>query len=967
MQNRPQTITKARFRRFCRLVGKGMNFFGILKRFSLKYLAAAFVVVLFTEMVFGFAPHAAIQRPAETDVAVADSGSTDNDRRAQRLSRRERRRMKQAAEAQEPPVVSDTLVLQADSLLPPDSLRVPSDSLQRDTTRRKKEGGAFLEDIMNGKNTDSLVYDIRNKMVYIYNEGDINYQDMNLKADFMRVNMDTREIYAYGKPDTLEGQPTVTRPEFTEGSASPYKMDTITYNFKSGKAKIKGVATQEGDGWLIGGSVKKMPDNNINIQGGKYTTCDQTDHPHFYLAMTKAKMIPGKKVIVGPSYLVMEDVPIYPLMLPFGFFPTTSGRQSGFIVPSWGEENQKGFFLRDAGYYFAFNDYIDLTVLGGIYTFGSWEASVASRYTKRYKYSGSFNVRFSKDIIGEKGDQNYMNMNNYNVVWTHQQDPKFRPNSSFTASVNFSSSGYSKYGSQTIGEYLNTQTNSSIAYSKSWAGTPFSLSTNFSHSQNSQDSTVSLSFPNVVFNVARIYPFRRKNASGKQRWYEKISLSYTGTLGNNVTVKERDLFTSAMFKKMKNGVNHQIPISTSFNLFNYLNISPSANYQERWYFRKIDRVWDPVAKTDVPGDTTTGFYRLYDYRFSVSGSTKIYGMFQFKKKDGLIRAIRHMLTPTVSFNYTPDFSDPKYGYYKWVQSDTLGNMKQYSPFSDGLYGVPGSGRSMAISFGLSQTLEMKVRDNRDTSGVRKIKVIDNLSISSSYNFLADSMNLAPFSISLRTTLIKNLGLNISATLDPYDLDANGRRINRFMLRRGKLGRLTSVSTSFGYSFNSPGNGSSSSQPAMNDINSGGAPPPEYADMFAQPGFNDLDPNTRRQMMSSSYYDFNIPWNIGFNYSFSYSKPGLTATVVQTLGFNGSVNLTPKWGVTFNAGYDFKDKKLTPGTFTLTRDLHCWQMHFNWVPIGFRKSWSFTINVKSAMLKDLKYDKNSSFYDNLYDR
>ncbi len=325
MQNRPQTITKARFRRFCRLVGKGMNFFGILKRFSLKYLAAAFVVVLFTEMVFGFAPHAAIQRPAATDVAAADSGSTDNDRRAQRLSRRERRRMKQAAEAQEPPVVSDTLVLQADSLLPPDSLRVPSDSLQRDTTRRKKEGGAFLEDIMNGKNTDSLVYDIRNKMVYIYNEGDINYQDMNLKADFMRVNMDTREIYAYGKPDTLEGQPTVTRPEFTEGSASPYKMDTITYNFKSGKAKIKGVATQEGDGWLIGGSVKKMPDNNINIQGGKYTTCDQTDHPHFYLAMTKAKVIPGKKVVTGPAYLVMEDVPIYFLGIPEGFFPISSG------------------------------------------------------------------------------------------------------------------------------------------------------------------------------------------------------------------------------------------------------------------------------------------------------------------------------------------------------------------------------------------------------------------------------------------------------------------------------------------------------------------------------------------------------------------------------------------------------------------------------------------------------------------
>ena len=362
MQNRPQTITKARFRRFCRLVGKGMNFFGILKRFSLKYLAAAFVVVLFTEMVFGFAPHAAIQRPAATDVAAADSGSTDNERRAQRLSRRERRRMKQAAEAKEPPVVSDTLVLQADSLLPPDSLRVPSDSLQRDTTRRKKEGGAFLEDIMNGKNTDSLVYDIRNKMVYIYNEGDINYQDMNLKADFMRVNMDTREIYAYGKPDTLEGQPTVTRPEFTEGSASPYKMDTITYNFKSGKAKIKGVATQEGDGWLIGGSVKKMPDNNINIQGGKYTTCDQTDHPHFYLAMTKAKVIPGKKVVTGPAYLVMEDVPIYFLGIPEGFFPISSGPKSGFLMPTYGEDGQRGFFFRDFGYYFTLSQHMDLAL-----------------------------------------------------------------------------------------------------------------------------------------------------------------------------------------------------------------------------------------------------------------------------------------------------------------------------------------------------------------------------------------------------------------------------------------------------------------------------------------------------------------------------------------------------------------------------------------------------------------------------
>lgn len=831
------------------------------------------------------------------------------------------------------------------------------DTSKKDTAQRK----SFLDDVISGKNQDSLVYDLRNKTVYIYEKGDVDYQDKNLKADFMKINMDDKIIFAYGREDTTTK--TNTRPEFTDGG-STYQMDTITYNIATEKARIKGVTTQDGEGYLKGSRVKKMPDNTINIANGKYTTCD-LDHPHFYLAMTKAKTIPGKKVIVGPSYLVMEDVPIYFLGLPFGFFPTMSGRHSGFITPTWGEEAIKGFFLRDAGYYFAFNDYMDMTVQGGFYTLGSWQASLASRYVKRYKYRGGLNFYFSKDIIGERDEPDYVNMNNFNLQWTHQQDAKFRPNSTFLASVNFSTSGYSKYGAQTINDYLNTQTNSSISYSKSWAGTPFSLSTNMQHSQNSQDTTVSLSFPNVVFSVSRVYPFRRKEAVGKQRWYEKISFTYTGTLGNNVKVKERDLFTDRMFKQMKNGVNHNIPISTSLNLLNYINVSPSANYQERWYFRKIDKEWDPVSRSVVNGDTTTGFYRLYDYSFSVSATTKLYGTYQFKKT-AAVQAFRHTLTPTISFNYRPDFGAAKYGYYKYVQSDTLGNMRRYSPFEEGLYGVPSAGRSAGISFGLTQTLEMKVRSNKDTSGFRKIKLIDNFSITSSYNFLADSLNLAPFSINLRTNLFKNVGLNVNATLDPYQIDANGRKVNKFMLRKGKLGRLTSVSTSFGYSFNSKNLGSSSPA-AINDINSGTTEvPPEYTDMFTQPGYNQIDPFTRRQMMSATYYDFSIPWNFGFNYSFSYTKPGLQANIVQTLGFNGSVNLTPKWGVTFNGGYDFGSKKITPGTFTLTRDLHCWQMSFNWVPIGFRKSWSFTINVKASMLKDLKYDRNSSFYDNFYD-
>ena len=962
MQNRPQTITKARFRRFCRLVGKGMNFFGILKRFSLKYLAAAFVVVLFTEMVFGFAPHTAIQRPAETDVAVADSGSTDNDRRAQRLSRRERRRMKQAAEAQEPPVVSDTLVLQADSLLPPDSLRVPSDSLQRDTTRRKKEGGAFLEDIMNGKNTDSLVYDIRNKMVYIYNEGDINYQDMNLKADFMRVNMDTREIYAYGKPDTLEGQPTVTRPEFTEGSASPYKMDTITYNFKSGKAKIKGVATQEGDGWLIGGSVKKMPDNNINIQGGKYTTCDQTDHPHFYLAMTKAKVIPGKKVVTGPAYLVMEDVPIYFLGIPEGFFPISSGPKSGFLMPTYGEDGQRGFFFRDFGYYFTLSQHMDLALTAGIYTLGSWEGAAASRYIKRYKYTGNLNAQFSSIRTGEKGEPDFLKQNTFRLQWTHSQDPKANPGSTFSASVNFATSGYSKYAATTINDILQTQTNSTISYSKNWAGTPFSLSMNMAVSQNSQNSTISMTLPNIVFNVSRFYPFKRREAQGKARWYEKISMQYTGKMTNTVSTTESEVFTKQTLENMRNGIEHSIPVTASFNLFNYINVSPSFNYTEKWYFKKQEREWSPVTNEVRYLDPEYGFYRLYNYTTSVSASTTLYGMYQFKKKTSKIQAIRHTLTPSFGFSYAPDFSDQKYGYYKTVQTDSTGKFQVYSPFADNAYGVPSSGRSMSMNFSLSQTLEMKVLSKRDTSGIKKIKLIDNLSVSASYNFLADSMKLSTIPIQFRTTVFgTNFGIQLNATLDPYRVTPEGRRIDKLFFP----GRIVSTGWSFGYTFKSR---QDNSTPAINDINS---VPPEYANPFYDP-YGILDPVLRRQYMAQSYYDFSLPWNLGFNYTVSYSinyvnngTTGYRKNITQNIGFNGSVNLTPKMGITFQGGYDIKENKLTTSSVSISRDLHCWQMSFSWMPFGAHRSWSFNIGVKAASLADLKYDKSQSMYDNMY--
>lgn len=894
---------------------------------------------------------------------AADSVAVEVSRRGQRAAARARRR----GNAPQPPTEKDMAEMERrDSLfsLHVDSLvAAKNDSVRQDTVKRKG-GGGFLDDIIKGKNTDSLVYDVKNKLVYIYNEGDVDYQNMNLKADFMRINMDTKEIYAYGKPDSVDGKPTVTHPVFTEGSAS-YTMDTITYNISSKKAKIKGVATQEGDGWLVGGSVKKMADNTINIQHGKYTTCEETDHPHFYLAMTKAKVIPGKKVITGPAYLVMEDVPLYFLAIPEGFFPINMGPKSGLLMPSYGEDS-KGFFIRDLGYYFVLSEHMDLAIRGGIYTLGSWEASASSRYVKRYKYTGNLNFNFSNIKYGEKGEPDYIKQNNFRLQWTHSQDAKANPGSTFSASVNLSSSGYSKYSATNLDDILATQTNSSIAYSKSWAGTPFSLSMNMAVSQNSQNSTISVTLPTVVFNVSRVYPFKRKEVVGKERWYEKISFTYSGKLTNTVSTTEKELFTKETLKNMKNGVEHSLPVSASFNAFNYINISPSFNYTERWYFKKVERQWNPETNQVEYLDPEYGFYRLYNYNASISANTTIYGMWQFKKKTSKIQAIRHTITPQIGFSYAPDFSKQKYGYYKTVQSDSLGRYTVYSPFSDNAYGVPGSGEQMSLTFSLAQTLEMKVLSKRDTTGVKKIKLIDNIQFSGSYNFLADSMRLSTIPISFRSTVFgTNFGLNLSATLDPYEVSPEGKRYNKLMWKRGLPGRIVNTSWSFGYTFKSR---QDRTQAAINDINS---IPPEYINPFYDP-YGTMDPVLRRQYMSQTYYDFSMPWNIGFNYMISYSvsyvnngTTGYRRNVTQTIGFNGSVNITPKMGITFTGGYDIMSNKLTTSSITITRDLHCWQMSFVWIPFGYHKSWSFNIGVKASSLADLKYDKSQSMYDNMY--
>ena len=894
---------------------------------------------------------------AEQDTISTESIQASDTSNAQRIRdlRRQRRTAPNAAERiapQQTESTSNRVKPKSDSIAP-----------ARDTMRQRRAGGGLTE-IIEGKNTDSLIYDIRTQKVYIYNQGDLKYADKSLQADFMRINMENKEIHAYGKPDTVDGKPTKPQPVFTDAGAS-YTMDTITYNFSSEKALIKGVATQQGDGWLVGGRIKKQPDNTINIQHGKYTTCDHTDHPHFYLAMTKAKVIPGKKVITGPAYLVMEDVPIYFLGIPEGFFPLNMGPKSGLLMPSYGEDASRGFFIRGLGYYFIINQHIDLALTGGIYTLGSWEVQASSRYVKRYKYSGNLSFDFSSVKTGDKGEPDYIKQNNFKFSWTHSQDPKANPGSTFSASVNLSSSGYNKYSATTLNDILATQTNSSISYSKSWAGTPFSLSMNMAVSQNSQTRALSVTLPNIVFNVARVYPFKRKEAVGKQRWYEKISFTYTGKLTNSVSTSEDKIFTKETLQNMKNGIEHSLPVSSSFSLFKYINITPSFNYTERWYFKRQMQEWNPETNKIEKLAPEYGFYRIYNYSASVSANTTIYGMWQMKSKTAKVQAVRHTITPSIGFSYAPNFSKQKYGFYQTVQADSLGGYTVYSPYSDNAYGVPGKGESASLNFSLKQSLEMKVLSKRDTSGVKKIKIIDDLSLSGSYNFLADSLGLSNLSASIRTTIYGNFGINLSATIDPYEVTPQGVRYNKLMIRRGLIGRIMNTGWSFGYTFKSRQN---KSQSAINDINT---IPPEYFNPFSDP-YGLMDPTLRRQYMAQAYYDFSIPWNLGFNYVISYSAQytnngttGYKKNVSQTIGVNGSVNITPKTGITFTSGFDIQNRKLTTTSISITRDLHCWQMSFVWIPFGTHRSWSFNIGVKASSLADLKYDKSQSMYDNLF--
>ena len=910
-----------------------------MSNYRVKYILSVATVLLFSQIVFGFVlPHrVAAQERTKTATAQQDSMRTNSRRKVQNTQPTQR--------------IDSTSAVSHNNSLP-------------DSTIRKAKKAA-LNTPITGRATDSLHYDLRTKRVYLYEKGEVTYDKFNLKADFMDIDLNTNNVLAYGRPDSVEGKVIMTRPMFTEGATS-LNMDTIIYNMDSQKAKINNIATQQGDGWLIGQTVKKMSDNTINIADGMYTTCEQTDNPHFYYTMNKAKVIPGKKVIMGGGHLTIEEIDIPFLGLPEGFFPISSGPKSGILMPTYGEEARRGFYIRGLGYYFTFSDHVDLTLTGGYYTLGSWEVQAISRYMKRYKYSGNFNFNYANIRSGDKGDADYVKQNTFQLQWTHQQDPKANPGSTFSASVNLSSSGYSKYSATNLTDMLTTQTNSSIAYSKSWAGTPFSLAMNMAVSQNSQTQAISATLPNISFNVAKFFPLKRRLKQGADRWYEKISMSYAAKMSNSVSASESDIFTKETFQNMRNGIQHNIPVQASFNVLNYINVTPSVNYAERWYFKKTEREWNPQTNKMEELDPEYGFYRLYNYNAALSFSTTLYGTWQVrdKYKNMKLQALRHTITPSISVNYAPDFSKQKYGYYKTVQSDSTGRYTVYSPFEGNIYGLPPASRNGSLNFSLSQSLEAKIRSNQDSTGIRKIKIIDDLTLSGSYNFLADSMKLSTISIGLRSTFSSKFGINLRATLDPYEVTPEGRRIDRLTWRRGNLGRITNTGWSFGYTFKSR----ESSTPAINDINS---IPPEYMNPFYDP-YGTMDPVLRRQYMAQSYYDFSLPWNLGFNYNVNYNvqyvnngTTGVKRNITQTIGFNGSITFSQKMSATISGGYDISNNKLTTSSINITRDLHCWQMSFSWIPFGHYKSWSFHIGVKASSLKDLKYEKSQSMYDNFY--
>ena len=876
-------------------------------------------------------------------------------------------------------VYAQDLETPADTLLaqPADSLALANDSVPE-----KKAG---LDAPVTYQATDSMVMTAGN-WAYLYGEGDVKYQNIELQSELIEMNLDSSMVYAKFGLDSIGDE--FGYPLFKEGEQQ-YESKTMRYNFKSKKGYITDVITQQGEGYVTAGRTKKMEGDVLNMVGGRYTTCDEHEHPHFYIQMTKAKVRPKKNIVTGPVYLVLEDVPLYPLGLPFCFFPFSSTYSSGIIMPTFGDESTRGFYLREGGYYFALSDYMDLAVLGEIYTKGSWGLSAKSQYKKRYKYSGNFNASYLVTKLGDKGLPDYSLSKDFKIQWTHTQDAKANPNLTFSASVNFATSSYDRNNTNSLynGDINNNTTSSSVNITKRFPNSPFTISGTMNVNQVKRDSSISLTLPSLTVTMTKIFPFKRKKPIGKERWYEKIAMSYTGTFSNSITTKENQLLKSNLVKDWKNGAQHKIPVSATFQLFNYINITPQFDYTERWYTSKITQEYDPQQQRMVARDTTYNFYRVYDFSGSISASTTLYGFFKpLPFLGNKVEMIRHRFEPSVSFSAAPDFASSRFGFYEhYVYQDANGNDQEYiySPFSHNMYGVPGQGKQGNVSFQLNNNLEMKVRSDKDSTGFKKISLIDKLSLGMSYNLAADSFQWSDLSASILLKLSKSYTLNLSGMFDTYTYDENGQRLDIPRWKAGKgIGRLRSTSTSFSYTFN---NDTFKKLFGKKDEGTSGTGASATGQEGTDPGVGPTDGEATGEEAAGSrllgkkkdtgeydsdgYLVGNIPWSLSFSYSlslgygtFNREKREYDYRLTNSLSFNGNIQPTKNWTFNFNATYDFDAKKISYMTCNISRNMHCWQMTASFVPVGPYKSYSFSVSVSSSLLKDLKYDKRSNYRD-----
>ena len=804
-----------------------------------------------------------------------------------------------------------------------------------------------VDEIIKYKARDSVAMDLDSRKAYLYTNGSIDYQNMLLQANRVVVDFNRQTLHAHGTPDTAGN--TEGRPFFKQDDAE-YHADSITFNYTTQKGIIQGVITQEGDGFLHGKKVKKINDSVMYLSGGSYTTCNYA-HPHFAINFTKSKLITNNKIVTGPAWLTVEDVPT-PVALPFAFFPITKQRQSGILIPSYGWMNYRGYYLKDGGYYFALNDNLDLSLLGELYTNLSWAAEAKSNYYVRYKYKGAVDLRYGQTFEGIRGDSaNFNSFNDFKFTWTHDQDPKANPYSRFSANVNLQSRNYNK-NTTNRSDYFNSTTTSSISYTTK-LGPYLNLAASARESFNAQTGIMNIKLPSISLSSITLYPLRRRQPSGAYRWYENISLSYVLNAENNLTTPDSELFTPVTLDRMQYGVKHSVPLSLSVKVLRFFNWTNSFSYNERWHWTTIDRTYDP-ADGSLTTDTLHGFRANRDFALSSALSTRIYGMFQFKY--GPLKALRHVINPSFSFSYHPDFGNPRFGWWKQY-TDTTGYVHRYSIFQQSLYGGPPDGRSGNLRLSIGNNLEIKVQNPFDTAAeVKKIALIENLNIAMGYDLAKDSLNLSSLSVSGRTTLFRSLVLNYTGSFSPYVIDSLGRLHDQLLWEsERRLFRMenSTWSAQLSYSLNnstfSKGGSKTQGRPATTLIQTPNATP--------------------IPILLGGYADFDVPWNVSFSYTYSHvdryvaSLMDIQSETIQSITLSANVSLTKNWRVAMSTGYDISNKGMSYTTVDIYRDLHCWEMRFSWVPFGYYKSWFFQINIKADALRDVKYEKKKNYQEN----